>query len=89
MTQQRHVGKVKNSNGLGNADEREHNRARIMPSGHCMTNGDNRLLNRLLKKNFGTLRQAQHDRNIVNHFNFVSVRSLASRRMNVGLSAPC
>jgi len=41
---------MKNSNGLGNADEREHNRARIMPLSHCMTNSDNRLLKQLAEK---------------------------------------
>jgi len=65
---------MKNSNGLGNADEREHNRARIMPLSHCVTNSDNRLLKQLAEKKFGTLRQAQYDRKIANHFNFISVR---------------
>jgi hypothetical protein len=41
---------MKNSDALGNADEREHKRARIMPWGQSVTNIDDRLLNRLLKK---------------------------------------
>ena len=41
---------MKNSNGLGNADEREHKGARIMPWCHCLINLETTLLNRVLKK---------------------------------------
>ena len=59
---------------LGNAVEREHKNARIMPLGHCSTNIRIPLLTRLLKKMRNASTGSQHDQNIFNHFKFVPIR---------------